>query len=104
MQITSGEWRYESGRILSDHPPSEPTAVMPIADLSLAWKSSDEMRANGRLLAASKRLLTALTRLDAHFDFGSELRPGEYGIEDPKSVNEAFAFALQAMAAAREGP
>lgn len=65
---TSGRWSYERGRVVSDAPTPREGTMNPIADLSLAFKSSAEMHANGALLAASKILLAFLEELDGLYD------------------------------------
>jgi hypothetical protein len=60
---TAGNWREERGRIMSDATTPSGHAEVPVADLSLAYKSSEEMAANGNLLAASKALLAAVEAL-----------------------------------------
>lgn len=63
VQPTSGAWRYEDCRIVSDAPVGLDATLMPIADVTCAFKSLDEMHANGRLMAASPILLLALKQM-----------------------------------------
>jgi len=43
--------------------------------------------------ARVKELEGALERLDAHIDFATPIEPGDWGVEDPSGLNEAFADA-----------
>lgn len=65
MSHTPGTWTYDAvnNRVMSDAPTYHGDAVMPVADLSLAYKTSAEMDANGRLLAAAPELLAVCEEL-----------------------------------------
>lgn len=56
---TPGDWYLDRGRVWAP-PRREGLKPVKIADVSPAFKGSDEIAANGRLLAAAKRLLAAL--------------------------------------------
>ncbi len=60
-KFTPGDWRYENGKVLTNNP-IKPTCRV-IALMSLAFKGSDEMHANGELLGASKAMYTALAKI-----------------------------------------
>jgi len=47
--------------------------------------------ADARLVAAAPDLLEAACMVDAVFDLGQPIKPGEHGIKDPSFINEAFA-------------
>lgn len=62
----------------------------------------DEARSNRRLAVSAPKMLEALVELSAHLDFGEPLEPGEWGVQDPSGLNEAFALARAAIAEARD--
>lgn len=59
--VTGGTWTFHHGCVVSDVKPANSVKkATPVASVSVAYKSSAERDANGRLLAAAKEMLAAL--------------------------------------------
>jgi hypothetical protein len=62
-KITQPPWHVEDGRVLSAIPAADSLFCVPVADLSLAFKSSAEMAANGALIANAPELAVVVEDL-----------------------------------------
>ena len=91
---TAGNWSVVHGSVMSDVRSMPADAAIPICHLALAFKSSEEMAANGRLICAAKGLL------DACEYFLSWLEEPGLGADVHPSVPQKLRAAI---AAAREG-
>ncbi len=82
-----------AGHEIVEGDPECPTAII----AESVW---DEDHA--RLMAQAPALMAALEALDSFLDFGEEVKPGEWDIDDPAGINAAFRQARAAMKNAKE--
>ena len=66
---TKGPWRAEGGRIY------EGSSKKVIAEVNIAWRSTDEMEANARLIAEAPNITEALRVFYSQFALEENLAP-----------------------------